>query len=129
MLQKSVSLPFKNTEQPSSKYECKRSFLDDLFEDDGLDGYGDDEVARFIQECASVDEDTDLLYWWKRKVVLFLNIPVSARNALPVQAFSASSESFFSHAGNLINEDKGFLADDNISACICLQAWQKLLQS
>ncbi|KAJ4808891.1 Zinc finger BED domain-containing protein DAYSLEEPER [Rhynchospora pubera] len=72
---------------------------------------------------ASVDEEFDILTWWKMKVPKYPVLSRLARDILAVPISTVASESAFSTSGRVLSPVRNSLSDESIEALLCAQDW------
>jgi hAT family C-terminal dimerisation region len=70
---------------------------------------------------ASLDDDFDILAWWKLKTPKYLNLARLTRDILVVPISTVASESYFSTSGRTLNIVRNSLNDEIIEALVCAQ--------
>ncbi|KAJ3700388.1 hypothetical protein LUZ61_004093 [Rhynchospora tenuis] len=71
----------------------------------------------------SVDDEFDILTWWKMKVPKYPVLSRLARDILAVPASTVASESTFSTSGRTLSAVRNCLNDESMEALICAQDW------
>ncbi|KAJ3691444.1 hypothetical protein LUZ61_020608 [Rhynchospora tenuis] len=74
-------------------------------------------------DLASMDDDFDILAWWKLKVPKYPIMAKMARDILAVPISTVASESTFSIAGRTLSPVRSSLSDESLEALICAQDW------
>ncbi|KAJ1692993.1 hypothetical protein LUZ63_009691 [Rhynchospora breviuscula] len=82
----------------------------------------DDYLATDLDE-ASVDEEFDILTWWKMKVPKYPILSRLARDILAVPISTVASEYVFSTSGWVLSPSRSSISDDSIEALLCAQDW------
>ncbi|KAJ3685744.1 hypothetical protein LUZ61_014908 [Rhynchospora tenuis] len=82
----------------------------------------DDYLGDSIEE-ASLDEEFDILAWWKIKSAKYPVLSQMARDILAVPISTVASESAFSNSGRVLNPVRSSLSDESIEALLCTQDW------
>ena len=77
------------------------------------------EIERYLQ-LPKVDEEEDLLEWWKTNCVIFPTLSVIAKKYLCVCATSSPSERFFSTSGNVVGDTCASLKPDEVNMLVFL---------
>ncbi|KAJ3688446.1 hypothetical protein LUZ61_017610 [Rhynchospora tenuis] len=76
-------------------------------------------------DLASMDDDFDILAWWKLKVPKYPIMAKMARDILAVPISTVASESTFSIAGRTLSPVRSSLSDESLEALICAQDWPR----
>ncbi|KAJ1687821.1 hypothetical protein LUZ63_019211 [Rhynchospora breviuscula] len=103
-------------------YEQYQSWFEGLLE-------CDEEVSELEEylteplDLASVDDDFDILAWWKLKVHKYPIMVKMTRDILAVPISTVASESTFSNAGRTLSPVRSSLSDESLQALICAQDW------
>ncbi|KAJ1690482.1 hypothetical protein LUZ63_014637 [Rhynchospora breviuscula] len=71
----------------------------------------------------SLDEEFDILAWWKLKVPKYPVLSQLTRDILAVPASTVASESTFSISGRTQSPERSCLNDESMEALICAQDW------
>ncbi|KAJ3696878.1 hypothetical protein LUZ61_000583 [Rhynchospora tenuis] len=74
-------------------------------------------------DLASMDDDFDILAWWKLKVPKYPIMAKMARDILAVPISTVASESTFSIAGRTLSPVRSSLSDESLEALMCAQDW------
>ncbi|XP_055055329.2 uncharacterized protein [Misgurnus anguillicaudatus] len=74
----------------------------------------DDEVTRYINTAAVMENDIDVLGWWKINKPSYPKLAKLARSVLCIPASSSSSERVFSAAGRTISERRTALKPSTV---------------
>ncbi|KAJ4784874.1 Zinc finger BED domain-containing protein DAYSLEEPER [Rhynchospora pubera] len=82
-----------------------------------------DEYLGSDLDQASVDEEFDILTWWKMKVPKYPVLSRLARDILAVPISTVASESAFSTSGRVLSPVRNSLSDESIEALLCAQDW------
>ncbi|KAJ1687728.1 hypothetical protein LUZ63_013619 [Rhynchospora breviuscula] len=82
-----------------------------------------DEYLGSDLDQASVDEEFDILTWWKMKVPKYPVLSRLARDVLAVPISTVASESAFSTSGRVLSPVRNSLSDESIEALLCTQDW------
>jgi hAT family C-terminal dimerisation region len=82
----------------------------------------DDYLADAFDE-ASLDDDFDILAWWKLKGIKYPVLARLTRDILAVPIFTVASESTFSTSGRILNPVRNSLSNESIEALVCDQDW------
>lgn len=82
-------------------------------------GWEDDEVTRYT-EMAVMDNEVEILDWWKINKTSFPKLAKLARSVLCIPASSSSSERVFSAAGRTISQRRTALKPSTVDAIIFL---------
>jgi hAT family C-terminal dimerisation region len=83
-----------------------------------LDKYLDDPLDE-----AGLDDDFDILVWWKLKSSKYSVMAKLTRDILAVPIFTVTSESTFSTFGRILSHARSSLNDESIETLICAQNW------
>ncbi|KAJ3708441.1 hypothetical protein LUZ61_012146 [Rhynchospora tenuis] len=75
------------------------------------------------RDDASLDDDFDILAWWKLKAPRYPLLSKLVRDILAVPISTVASESAFSTSGRVISQWRSSLSDDTIEALLCVQDW------
>ncbi|KAJ1696739.1 hypothetical protein LUZ63_005251 [Rhynchospora breviuscula] len=84
------------------------------------------ELEEYLTEpldLASMDDDFDILAWWKLKVPKYPIMAKMTRDILAVPISTVASESTFSSAGRTLSPVRSSLSDESLQALICAQDW------
>ncbi|KAJ1696450.1 hypothetical protein LUZ63_004962 [Rhynchospora breviuscula] len=84
------------------------------------------ELEEYLTEpldLASVDDDFDILAWWKLKVHKYPIMAKMTRDILAAPISTIASESTFSNAGRTLSPVRSSLSDESLQALICAQDW------
>ncbi|KAJ1699071.1 hypothetical protein LUZ63_007583 [Rhynchospora breviuscula] len=82
-----------------------------------------EEYLSLPLDKTGVDDEFDILTWWKMKVPKYLVLSRLARDILAVPASTVASESTFSTSGRTLSAVRNCLNDESIEALICAQDW------
>ncbi|KAJ3703191.1 hypothetical protein LUZ61_006896 [Rhynchospora tenuis] len=82
----------------------------------------DDYLATEVDE-ASVDEDFDILAWWRLKSPKYPILCQLTKDILAVPISTVASESAFSTSGRILSPARSSLNDESIEALLCAQDW------
>ncbi|KAJ3688033.1 hypothetical protein LUZ61_017197 [Rhynchospora tenuis] len=82
-----------------------------------------DEYLGTDRDHASVDEEFDILTWWKMQVPKYPILSRLARDILAVPISTVASESAFSTSGRVLSPSRSNLSDESIEALLCAQDW------
>ncbi|KAJ3702937.1 hypothetical protein LUZ61_006642 [Rhynchospora tenuis] len=77
------------------------------------------------RDDASLDDDFDILGWWKMKAPRYPILSKLVRDILAVPISTVVSESAFRTSGRVISQVRNSLSDDTIEALLCCQDWLK----
>ena len=72
---------------------------------------------------ASLEDEYDILAWWKANGPKYPILARLARDVLAVPISTVPSESAFSTGGRTLSAVRNSLGDDSIEALICTQDW------
>ncbi|KAJ3696442.1 hypothetical protein LUZ61_000147 [Rhynchospora tenuis] len=75
------------------------------------------------RDDASLDDDFDILAWWKLKAPRYPLLSKLVKDILAVPISTVASESAFSTSGRVISQWRSSLSDDTIEALLCVQDW------
>ncbi|KAJ3698339.1 hypothetical protein LUZ61_002044 [Rhynchospora tenuis] len=75
------------------------------------------------RDDASLDDDFDILCWWKMKAPRFPVLAQLTRDILVVPISTVASESAFSSSGRVLSQVRSSLPDESIEALLCAQDW------
>jgi hypothetical protein len=81
-----------------------------------------DELQIYLS-LPQVDENADLLEWWKNNQQQFPNLSQMARDYLAIPASSVPCEQVFSAGKNLITDKRNRLVGKTVRMCLCLKSW------
>jgi hypothetical protein len=87
-----------------------------------------DELEVYLTEAlddAGLDEEFDILGWWKAKAPKYPILAKMTRDILAVPISTVASEACFSTAGRTLSVVRNSLKDDILEALICAQDWLK----
>jgi hAT family C-terminal dimerisation region len=82
-----------------------------------------DEYLNEPLDDASLDDEFDILSWWKLKAPKYPVLARLTRDILAVPISTVASESAFSTSGGTISPARNSLNDESIEALICAQDW------
>jgi hAT family C-terminal dimerisation region len=82
----------------------------------------DEYLADALDET-SLDDDFDILAWWKLKAPKYLILVRLTRNILAVPIFIVAYESTFSTGSRTLNTVRNSLNDESIETLVCAQDW------
>ncbi|KAJ3708949.1 hypothetical protein LUZ61_012654 [Rhynchospora tenuis] len=82
-----------------------------------------DEYLGTDLDQASMDEEFDILTWWKVHVPKYPVLSRLARDILAVPISTVASESAFSTSGRVLTPIRSSLSDESIEALLCTQDW------
>lgn len=80
----------------------------------------EDEVAVYNSQRHTMDDDRDLLKWWKVNELIYPKLARLARSVLCIPASSSSSERVFSAAGRTIEQRRTALKPATVDAVLFL---------
>ena len=112
------------TNRPERDITCgpppaKKDFYE--WENQAVDfGPQEDEVTMYISQRHVMDDDRDLLGWWKLNSVVYPKLSKVARSVLCIPASSSSSERVFSAAGRTIEQRRTALKPATVDAILFL---------
>ncbi|KAJ1692639.1 hypothetical protein LUZ63_009337 [Rhynchospora breviuscula] len=87
------------------------------------------ELEQYLTEPLddiALEEQFDILAWWKLKVPKYPVLSRLARDILAVPASTVASESTFSTSGRTLSVVRNSLNDESIEALICAQDWLRV---
>jgi hAT family C-terminal dimerisation region len=82
----------------------------------------EDNWADALDEI-SLDDDFNILAWWKLKVPRYSILSRLTRDILAVPISTVTSESTFSTSGRTLNPVRSSLNDESLEALVCAQDW------
>ncbi|KAJ1697309.1 hypothetical protein LUZ63_005821 [Rhynchospora breviuscula] len=82
----------------------------------------EDYLAAEVDE-ASVDEDFDILAWWRLKSPKYPILSQLTKDILVVPISTVASESAFSTSGRVLSPARSSLNDESIEALLCAHDW------
>ncbi|KAJ1696563.1 hypothetical protein LUZ63_005075 [Rhynchospora breviuscula] len=85
-----------------------------------------EEYLSSDRDDASLDDDFDILGWWKMKEPRFPVLAQLTRDILAVPISTVASESAFSISGRVLSQVKSSLSDESIEALLCAQDWLRV---
>ncbi|KAJ1695545.1 hypothetical protein LUZ63_012243 [Rhynchospora breviuscula] len=74
---------------------------------------------------ASIDDQFDILAWWKVKAPKYHVLARLTRDILAIPISTVASEATFSTSGRTLNPGRSSLNDESIEALVCAQDWLK----
>ena len=86
------------------------------------------ELEQYLSEEvdeASLDDQFDVLCWWKLKAPKFPKLALLVRDILAIPISTVASESTFSTSGRILSPTRNRLSNESISSLICAQDWLK----
>ncbi|KAJ4745313.1 Zinc finger BED domain-containing protein RICESLEEPER 4 [Rhynchospora pubera] len=99
-----------------------KNFLNDKKQADPILSELDQYLSEPLDPC-SLDDDFDILSWWKLKAPKYPILSKLARDILAVPISTVASESTFSTAGRTLSPTRSSLNDESIEALVCAQNW------
>lgn len=81
------------------------------------------EIERYLGDVDDVDDNLDVLTWWKMNVHRFPTLAAMARDVLAVPISTVASESAFSTGGRVLDAFRSSLTPRMAQALICAQDW------
>lgn len=81
------------------------------------------EIERYLGDVDDVDDNLDVLAWWKMNVHRFPTLAAMARDVLAVPISTVASESAFSTGGRVLDSFRSSLTPRMAQALICAQDW------
>jgi hAT family C-terminal dimerisation region len=84
------------------------------------------EIEEYLADTldeASLDDDFDILVWWKLKTSKYHVLARLTRDILVVPISTVASESTFNISGRTLNSIRNSLSDESIEALVCGQDW------
>ncbi|KAJ1688149.1 hypothetical protein LUZ63_019539 [Rhynchospora breviuscula] len=85
-----------------------------------------EEYLSSDRDDASLDDDFDILSWWKMKEPRFPVLAQLTRDILAVPISTVASESAFSISGRVLSQVRSSLSDESIEALLCAQDWLRV---
>ncbi|KAJ1692066.1 hypothetical protein LUZ63_008764 [Rhynchospora breviuscula] len=85
-----------------------------------------EEYLSSDRDDVSLDDDFDILGWWKMKEPRFPVLAQLTRDILVVPISTVASESAFSTSGRVLSQVKSSLSDESIEALLCVQDWLRV---
>ncbi|KAJ4747127.1 Zinc finger BED domain-containing protein DAYSLEEPER [Rhynchospora pubera] len=82
----------------------------------------DDYLGDAIDET-SLDEEFDILSWWRLKSAKYPVLSQMTRDILAVPISTVASESAFSTSGRVLSPVRSSLSDETVEALLCAQDW------
>jgi hAT family C-terminal dimerisation region len=82
-----------------------------------------DEYLNEPLDNASLDDEFDILSWWKLKAPRYIVLAWLTRDILAVPISTVVSESTFSTSGRTLSPTRNSLNDESMEALICAQNW------
>ena len=84
------------------------------------------ELSAYLDSdnVTSYENDFDLLLWWRDHKLTFPILSIIARDIISVSVSTASSESYFSLTGRIIEERRRRLSPETVEMLICLKDWE-----
>ncbi|KAJ3687865.1 hypothetical protein LUZ61_017029 [Rhynchospora tenuis] len=99
-----------------------KDFLNVKKQSDPMISELDQYLAEPLDHC-SLDDDFDILSWWKLKAPKYPVLARLARDVLAVPISTVASESAFFYAGRTLSPTRSSLNDESVEALICAQNW------
>jgi hypothetical protein len=84
------------------------------------------ELEQYLEEPlddANLEDEFDILSWWKLKSVKYPVLARLTRDILAVPISTVASESTFSTSGRTLSPARNSLNDESLEALICGQDW------
>nr|KAJ0220781.1 hypothetical protein LSAT_V11C200088940 [Lactuca sativa] len=82
------------------------------------------QLEIYLDEPRSdIDEDLDILSFWKAHQYRYLELACMARDILSIPVSTVASESAFSNGGRVLNQYRSSLKHDIVEAIICTKDW------
>ncbi|KAJ3706952.1 hypothetical protein LUZ61_010657 [Rhynchospora tenuis] len=84
------------------------------------------ELEEYLAEAldeTGLDDEFDILAWWRLKVPKYPVLSRLTRDILAVPASTVASESTFSNSGRTLSPVRSCLNDESMEALICAQDW------
>ncbi|KAJ3687309.1 hypothetical protein LUZ61_016473 [Rhynchospora tenuis] len=84
------------------------------------------ELEEYLTEAldeTGLDDEFDILAWWRLKVPKYPVLSRLTRDILAVPASTVASESTFSNSGRTLSPFRSCLNDESMEALICAQDW------
>ncbi|KAJ4768973.1 Zinc finger BED domain-containing protein DAYSLEEPER [Rhynchospora pubera] len=85
-----------------------------------------EEYLSSDRDDANLDDDFDILSWWKMKAPRFPVLAQLTRDILAVPISTVASESAFSTSGRVLSQVRSSLSDESIEALLCAQDWLRV---
>ncbi|KAJ1689265.1 hypothetical protein LUZ63_013420 [Rhynchospora breviuscula] len=85
-----------------------------------------EEYLSSDRDDVRLDDDFDILGWWKMKEPRFPVLAQLTRDILAVPISTVASESAFSTSGRVLSQVKSSLSDESIEALLCAQDWLRV---
>nr|XP_039258799.1 uncharacterized protein LOC120335369 [Styela clava] len=86
-----------------------------------------DEVSMYISQRHAMDDDRDLLGWWRTNSCIYPRLAKLARSVLCIPASSSSSERVFSAASRTIDQRRTSLKPGTVDAILFLHDDHRIL--
>ncbi|KAJ1686724.1 hypothetical protein LUZ63_018114 [Rhynchospora breviuscula] len=87
---------------------------------------GASSMTNSDRDDASLDDDFDILGWWKMKEPRFPVLAQLTRDILAVPISTVASESAFSISGRVLSQVRSSLSDESIKALLYAQDWLRV---
>ncbi|KAJ4769470.1 Zinc finger BED domain-containing protein DAYSLEEPER [Rhynchospora pubera] len=85
-----------------------------------------EEYLSSDRDDANLDDDFDILSWWKMKAPRFPVLAQLTRDILAIPISTVASESAFSTSGRVLSQVRSSLSDESIEALLCAQDWLRV---
>jgi hypothetical protein len=82
-------------------------------------------VDEYFSYSFELDENFDILTWWKSHELQFSVLSKLAKDILVVPASTIASESAFSAGRRVLDEKRSSLAPDVVKICVCKKDWDQ----
>ena len=82
-------------------------------------------LREFFSYNYELDEDFEILTWWRSHEIQFPVLAKIARDVLVVPASTIASESAFSAGRRVLDEKRSSLAPDAVKICVCKKDWDQ----
>lgn len=103
--------------------------MDEILDENSLDMVDNDNATKCLQGTTNLDKGARPLESWKRKSLIFLNVAAAGRRYLAMQSSFVAGKSVFRVSGNLVDAERTRHSDESVTACMCSQVWERLLDS
>ena len=82
-------------------------------------------VSDFFSYSYELNEDFEILTWWKNHDLQFPILAKIVKDVLVVPASTIASESAFSAGRRVLDEKRSSLAPDVVKICVCKKDWDQ----
>ncbi|KAJ1700792.1 hypothetical protein LUZ63_000571 [Rhynchospora breviuscula] len=110
----------------SSSVDTRKAALKDYIKEKRNSEPSKSELEDYLGgelDAAAVDEEFDILAWWKLKVPKYPILSKMARDILAVPISTVAYEATFSTSGRVLSPIRSSLNDESIEALLCAQDW------